>query len=378
MADLPRRSAVEPEMPDLHDCDVLVAGAGPTGMSAAIALYDAGYTVRIIDRHAGGLTFSRAILVNSQTLRLLKPHGVADAIMARGRRFGSITINGPAGRIIEGSVETEDPDAIHPTALPQLETEKCLAEGLAARGVEVSRPQTLAAFADKGDYVESFIETDGVRRTIRSRMLLGADGFHSVVREGLAIAYNRSPAPLRMYSQDAVIDWSGRTDLCVWILGSGAAIAMRIGERLVRFAATDVETFRALRLGGKIEKTTWESEFDVYFAQVDAYGRGNVWLAGDAAHVHSPIGGHGMNMGIADGLRFAQAFANGNLAAYAQERHAAAHSWVRKNRIFTELMCDRTLKGDTGRATLRLIFRILATLDGRNAARRVFENIAVG
>jgi len=104
---------------------------------------------------------------------------------------------------------------------------------------------------------------------------------------------------------------------------------------VVRFAATNIETFHALGMADKIERTTWESQFDAYFAQVNISGSGNVWLAGDAAHVHSPIGGREMNMGIADSLRFAQAIIEDDFKTYQSINYKIAQSWLGKIKLFT-------------------------------------------
>ena len=88
-------------MSDDFDCDLLIVGAGPTGMSAALALSDAGYKIMIIDKHEKALSYSRAILVNSKTLSLLKPFNVADKMIAMGHPCSSITLNGSNGAIID-------------------------------------------------------------------------------------------------------------------------------------------------------------------------------------------------------------------------------------------------------------------------------------
>ena len=122
------------------DCDVLIAGAGPTGMSAAIALHDFGFKVMIIDRHESGLDFSRAILVNSRALRALKPFGIDEKIGKAEAPFTSMAIRGLRGDILSGAVGDPSPDGIRPISLPQLDTEHCLNEGLSERGLQVERP----------------------------------------------------------------------------------------------------------------------------------------------------------------------------------------------------------------------------------------------
>ena len=360
------------------EAEILVVGAGPTGMSAALALHDFGYQVLIIDQHETGLDFSRAILVNSNTLRLLKPFGIAEKIIRRGIPFQSLAIRGPGGSLIEGAVGSVDADGIRPIALPQLMTEQCLLEGLLERQIKVERPTRLIEVQQDADQVLARVETEGRERIIRCAYLLGADGSHSVVREQLGIAYHRSPRPLKMYSQDAILPWEDQPDLAIWILDSGAAIAMKIAEDRVRFAATDKATFETLGFVSRIRETTWESEFDVFFAQVDRYGSGRVWIAGDAAHVHSPIGGRGMNMGIADGIRFAEALKANDLKGYAADRHAVSGPWVRKNQRLTEWISDRSPKGALVRPFMRAGFRMLSALYKEQAARKIFAAVALG
>ncbi|MEY2697934.1 MAG: Pentachlorophenol 4-monooxygenase [Pseudomonadota bacterium] len=360
------------------DCDVLIAGAGPTGMSAAIALHDFGFKVILIDRHETGLGFSRAILVNSSALRALKPFGIHTKIEQAGVPFTSMAIRGPHGDIVSGAVGDAAPDGIRPISLPQLETEHCLNQGLSERGITVERPQTLVSFQQDGSHVASVVEGPKGPRTLTSRYLLGADGAHSKVRETLQIDPHRTPEPLGMYSQDAILNWEGEPDLVIWILDSGAVMAMRIGKDRVRFAATTRSTFEELGLSSRIQKTTWESDFDVYFAQVDTYGVDRVWIAGDAAHIHSPIGGRGMNMGIADGIRFAEAVRDGDFEGYAADRHRVSGPWVRKNQRFTTLVSDPSFKGHAFRALIRAGYRSASLALGGKAAQKIFAAMTQG
>ncbi|GDX39592.1 hypothetical protein LBMAG20_18070 [Methylocystaceae bacterium] len=147
---------------------------------------------------------------------------------------------------------------------------------------------------------------------------------------------------------------------------------------MVRFAATNIETFHALGMADKIKRTTRKSQFDAYFAQVNTSGSGNVWLASDAAHVHSPIGGCGMNMGIADGLRFAQAIIEDDFKTYQSTSHKIAQSWLAKNKLFTEIMSDNGIKGNIRRLAIRQIFNLLNQIDQEQPARCIFNTIVIG
>lgn len=366
------------EMPNPLECDVLIAGTGPTGMAAGIALHHYGYKAILIDRHLNGLDFSRAILVNQSALKALAPFGVAEKILQAGIPFTSMAIRGPKGNLLYGQTGDFGQEGIRPTALPQLETERCMMETIKELGITVIRPSKLVSFKQFGDRVESTTEEFSRSRIIVSSYLLGADGAHSLVRQALGIDHRSTTAPLRMYSQDAVISLENEPDLGIWILNTGAAMAMRIGHDRFRFAATSRSTFDELKLGPRIQKTLWESDFDVYFAQVECYGKGRVWIAGDAAHIHSPIGGRGMNMGIADGVRFAEAVRSGDFDSYAAERHQISAAWVKKNRIFTTLISSPSIRGHAFRHFIRGVFLALFKIHGSRAAEKVFSKIAQG
>jgi 2-polyprenyl-6-methoxyphenol hydroxylase-like FAD-dependent oxidoreductase len=356
------------------DSDVLIAGGGPTGMAAALALTDLGHRVHIVDKHAHGLDFSRAILVNSSTLAGLAPFGVADAIAARGRPVEALAFRGPSGALASGRLERiEGP---RPIFLPQLETEDCLREALTARGIVVERPCELTSLTQDADGVTATLETAGARRAFRARYLLGADGFHSRVREALAIAFPALGPDVMMYSADVVMTPPFAEDGCIFLLPEGAGMAMRFRDRKVRLAGTSRAVFDALGYRRLIEATTWESEFAAHFAVAERFGESRVWLAGDAAHVHSPVGGRGMNMGIADGLRLARAVHDGDFRAYAQERRQAAEAWVRLNQRLTSLVGRPGAAGRWVRLGMRSALRAASLVAGERVAQTMFNEIA--
>jgi 2-polyprenyl-6-methoxyphenol hydroxylase-like FAD-dependent oxidoreductase len=358
------------------DGDVLIAGGGPTGMSAALALADLGRRVHVVDKHASGLDFSRAILVNASTLAGLARFGVAAAIAARGRAVEALAFRGPSGLLASGRLEK--PVGPGPVFLPQLETEDCLREALAARGVTVERPCEITGFTQDEEGVTATLETNGVRRTFRARYLLGADGHHSRVREGLGVASRVLGPDISMYSADVVMTPPFEEDGCIFLLPEGAGMALRFRDRRVRLAGTNRAVFAALGFGRLIEATTWEIDFAAQFAVADRFGAGRVWLAGDAAHVHSPVGGRGMNMGIADGLRFARAVHDGDFLGYARERREIALAWVKMNERMTRAISRPGLSGRLLRLGARGALKAGSLVLGERLAQTMFHCIAAG
>ena len=360
------------------DSDVLIAGAGPAGMAAALALTASGHSVHIVDKHEHGLGFSRAILVNGSTMSLLEPFGVAGRIAARGRPVQSLAVRGPSGVVLAGHVADPAPGVSRPIGLPQLETEACLREALAERGVVAERPCALVSFTQDSERVSATLESLGAPRPFRCRYLIGADGFHSRVREVLGIGYKILAPDALMYSSDAVMTPPFPEDVNVWLLDEGAAMAFRIGERLIRFAATSRAAFDALGLEPLIEAKTWETDFEAHFAQASAYGAGRVWLAGDAAHVHSPVGGRGMNMGIADGVRLAHAIGDGDFAAYQRERAGVAEPWVRTNVRLTSFAGLPGPLGELARKAVRGALHAAYWVKGESLAQTMFQQMTMG
>lgn len=358
------------------DVDVLIVGAGPTGMSAALAAHQQGLSVKIIDKHAKGLSYSRAILVNPHTLHLLKPFGVADRIIQRGQRIQSLSMRTFDGIILSGDIPAV-PQQLPGIGLAQLCTEQCFLEALAERGIHIQRPAHMFNFEQDAQGVTTYLNTadSAEPQAIRSRYLIGADGFSSRTRQLLGIDYHQADLPYQLQVQDAAIEWPFPEDMCMWLEDVGVVMAFKLSDHVVRFAGTDLNLLSRIPQLPAINHIIWQSNFDVHFAQVAEYGRGRVWLAGDAAHVHSPIGGRGMNMGIADGISLGNALATGQFADYAKARHKIASAWVKQNRIMTSLLTDNGPKGQFSRRAARTVLRAASGLMGDKLANVVFRRV---
>ncbi|MFD1827003.1 MULTISPECIES: FAD-dependent monooxygenase [Mumia] len=299
--------------------DVLVVGAGPTGLTMALELAAQGLAVRVVDAAPDAVHESRALVVQARTLEVLDRLGVADDLVAAGDRASGVTIHG-RGRT--AAIRLFDP-AITETAYPfllflsQARTERILLDHLAGAGVDVERGSTLAGLEQGSDAVTAVVDRAGRQRTtIRARYAVGCDGAHSAVRTVVGADFAGSTYPQTFVLADVEADgidhgqahaYLGEEGLLFFFpLGSPAswrALTMRPpGDDATAFA--DLERLVGTRTNGEVvvRDPVWLTDFSISERCVDHLRTGRVLLAGDAAHIHSPAGGQGMNTGIQDAV----------------------------------------------------------------------------
>ena len=360
----------------MGDIDVLIVGAGPSGMATALAASEQGLSVQIIEKHAQRLPYSRAILVNSSTLALLEPFGVAKQIIAHGVPVRSFAIRRFSGEILSTPILL--PATSQPLInLPQIQTELCFEAALQARGVDIQRPCELIGLTQETDFVAVTLrDADGANRELRARFVVGADGFRSSVRELAGIAYPCVDFPRTIVAMDVEMDWPYQQDAVVWLEDRGGILALRLPDGLIRLAGVDLERLRQVKGFPAPRKVVWKSEFEVHFAYAETYGSGRVWLAGDAAHVHSPVGGRGMNMGIADGIALGKALASNALSAYGAERRAVAKSWVETNHMLTNIALGTDIGARRKRKLARMALNIAKVIMPNVIGNFIFKRLA--
>ncbi len=306
--------------------DVLIVGAGPTGLVLALWLTKAGAKVRIIDKTAGPGTTSRALAVQARTLELYRQLDLTDAVVARGHRVpaANFWVGGErkARMSLEGMGKGATPyPFMH--IFPQDEHEKLLVERLEALGVRVERQTELLSFTETGDGVTACLRgPDGGEHDHQARYLAGCDGARSKVRETIGTGFPGGTYQQLFYVAD--VDAEGPalngelnldldTDDFVAIFplaGEGRArlIGTVRGERASRaetltFDDVSSEAIRQMKVS--IRKVNWFSTYHVHHRVTQHFRKGRAFLAGDAAHIHSPAGGQGMNTGIGDAINLA-------------------------------------------------------------------------
>lgn len=310
--------------------DMLVVGAGPTGLAMAAQAHRHGASVVVVDRAVDRARESRALGVQPRTLEVLRAFGLADELVRRGNPAVRLRLHA-GGRTIRTElfdVGLEDTEFDFLLFCSQAETEAVLHEYLASRGVPVERGVRLESVAASGDVCTAMLRgPDGSPRHVRARFVVGCDGAHSTVRDLAGIPFVGGEYPQTFLladleadglEPDAVNTFLTDTGPCLFFpLGSPASwrlITMRrdvhgrgAGRGTGSTRPVEVEELQALAdraTGGivRLHDPVWATAFRVHHRHATAYRSGRLFLAGDAAHIHSPAGAQGMNTGIQDAV----------------------------------------------------------------------------
>jgi 2-polyprenyl-6-methoxyphenol hydroxylase-like FAD-dependent oxidoreductase len=303
-----------------HDTDVLIIGAGPTGLTLATALVTRGIRPIVVDQQAEGANTSRAAVVHARTLEVLETIGVSDRLTDRGIQAARFTVRDRDRVLVPlrfDRLPTRYPYAL---MISQAETEAILLDRLVELGGQVLRPRTVTDVTQDHDGVTATFESG---EELRARYLAGADGMHSVVREGAGIAFpggryaeSFSLADVRLTGDvpddEVILYFSPAGMVVVAPLPGGfhrivAAVHSAPEEPTADFIQGLLEQRGPERDPVSVQEVVWGSRFRIHHRIAERYRAGRIVLAGDAAHVHSPAGGQGMNAGILDATTLADA-----------------------------------------------------------------------
>jgi 2-polyprenyl-6-methoxyphenol hydroxylase-like FAD-dependent oxidoreductase len=276
-------------MNSAKDNSVLIVGAGPTGLSAALFLHDRGLPVRIVDKSTGPSTTSRAQVVNPRSLELLEATGVTAAIIAESHRIRSVRWYEHWQPLAEIDFESLE-SAFDMRVIPQARTEALLTDALTQRGIKVEREIELNGFVDRGTTVSAqLIHKGGDRNSFEAALLLAADGAHSLVRETLGIDFpgHNFPEAWPLYDIE-LADPLPLDHAHVSFVENGLIFCLCIRPGLWRVFGNVDNLLDHLPAGSKPGNVRWNSSFHIGDRVASQLTVGRVALAGDAAHIHSP------------------------------------------------------------------------------------------
>ena len=352
---------------------ILIVGAGPSGLALAAELKRRGVNAVIIDQQSAGANTSRACVVHARTMEVLEPLGVSRDLLAEGVKVPIFRVRDRDQPLL--TIDFSDLPSSYRFALmiPQNRMEQILLQHLESLGCNVMRPCKLIRYTTSPSLVEAQVQDSSIK-SIKAEWLIGCDGMHSTVRQQSGIAFSGGEYEASFVLADVSMDWPlSREEVTLFFAPKGLVVVAPLPNERFRIVATvdeapevpSLEFMQAIldargptTRPARLHDVAWSSRFHIHHRVAQTPRKGRVLLCGDAAHVHSPAGGQGMNTGIQDSVSLAEALMStlrdgdeARLDAWAAQRHKVASDVVTLTDRMTRVA---TMKSPTGQ-TLRNI-----------------------
>jgi 2-polyprenyl-6-methoxyphenol hydroxylase-like FAD-dependent oxidoreductase len=390
--------------------DVLVVGAGPTGLALTAQLIAHGVRPRLIDRATDRVHESRALAIQPRTLEVLALLGISDHLVDLGSQTVRMRIHAGDRDLSIPLFDLGLADTAYPFLmfLSQAETERILAEHLADHGIDIERCVELVRLDQDPDSARAVLRgPDGVEQTVVARYVVGCDGAHSAVRTAIGIDFVGGSYPQNFVLVDAEADGIDDGAAHVFLTERGMLFFFPLGKpaswRLLAMRPTgdagdlapielsldEVQVLVDRYTGGRVRlhDPVWMTNFRLHHRAARRYRSGRVFLAGDAAHIHSPAGAQGMNTGIQDAVNLAWKLAQSIhgmahstlLDTYEHERAPVGRNVLRfTDRAFTLATTDNAAVRFARRSVAPAAMRLFArSKTGRRYAFRTISQLAI-
>jgi 2-polyprenyl-6-methoxyphenol hydroxylase-like FAD-dependent oxidoreductase len=323
---------------------ILIAGAGPTGLTAAIELARRGIRPRIVSANDGPVHESRALGINRRSLTILEPCGATVELLKIGLRVKGIHLRTAERELLHIELPGQQNRLPFLLVVPQSEIEEVLVEVLRGLGVEVEWRTELVSLSDAETNPVAELRGPGGTESVSADILIGADGAHSTVRRALGLGFPGAAYETEWGLADAHVRTALPLDeATAFDLAPVLFVMIPIRENFVRFISDHRDVLAHVPQVIEVLEVEWESPFRISHRQVETYQKGSVFLAGDAAHIHSPVGARGMNLGIEDAAWLAWLIAEGGTERYTAERHPVGRRVLRTVDPATRLMASDAL-----------------------------------
>lgn len=370
------------EMPS--ETDVAIVGAGPAGLSLAIALRQQGASPILLEKRTVTENTSRAGVIHARTLEMLDSLKVAGTLLAQGIRVPTFRVR-ERGRILL-EIGFEGLDTAYPFALmcPQDRTEKALRERFAEVGGTIFRGAEVTGVERLDDGALLTVKTENGVHSLMTRWVVACDGAHSFIREASGIGFQGGVYDQTFALADVRMNWPlARDEVTLFLSPEGLMVVGPLPDDRFRIVATvdhspdhpdktcmePLLASRGPQQGeAAIREVLWSSRFTVAHRIADAVVKGRTILCGDAAHVHSPAGGQGMNTGIQDAISLAAPLLEalrsgdtGKLEGWAAERHRIAEDVVT---VTDRITRAATLQSRFGRLARNTVLRVAGHVPG--------------
>jgi 2-polyprenyl-6-methoxyphenol hydroxylase-like FAD-dependent oxidoreductase len=345
----------------------LLVGAGPAGLTAAAELMRHGVGVRIVDKAAAPTTVSKAVSVQARTLEVLHDLGIVDELIARGHVSHGLSIYTVKRRIVHFRYDEIDSPFPFVLNVSQAVTEAVLAELVARLGATVEREVELMSFTQDATGVDATLRHgDGREEVVRTPYLLGFDGARSTVRKALGIEFIGKTLPGWYALADVRIEWGLGDDelhgfvhphgllFGIPLAGGWTRLVIETAEHEADAGFTHEELQRLMDERGpgdaRITEVGWMAPFNVNSRRAEHFRSGRVFIGGDAAHIHSPAGGQGLNTSVQDAYnlswKLALVLAGGAgeslLDSYEAERAPVASTVLKSTERLTRMLTLHT------------------------------------